>query len=80
MCDYERELCAYHAQTCIDGEDVCETFVEGRLSAAVRICSFSAAEKFVSRISPPIALFKFPRTEHLLNLGAVTDDDLVADL
>lgn len=52
------------------------TLAEG-FTTVIIIRSFAAAEEFVSRISPPVVLFKFPRTPHLLNLGAATDDDLV---
>lgn len=52
------------------------THQEG-FSAIVTIRSFAAAEEFVRRVSNPVDLFKFPRTAHLINLGAATDDDLV---
>ncbi|KAH8094703.1 ATP dependent DNA ligase [Cristinia sonorae] len=47
-------------------------------SAIVHIRSIAAAEEFIERVSPPITLLKFPRTEHLLNLGAATSDDLIS--
>jgi atypical dual specificity phosphatase len=40
------------------------------------IRSFKACDELVSRLSPPVNLFKFPRTAHLLDLGAATEDDL----
>ncbi len=55
---------------------VAPTHQEG-FSAIVTIRSFAAAEEFVRRVSNPVGLFKFPRTAHLINLGAATDDDLV---
>lgn len=64
-------------------EQMVKVFLEPSLSegfsAILRIRSFSAAEEFISRVSP-VTLFKFPRTEHLINLGSVTEDDLVSDL
>jgi len=38
--------------------------------------SFEACMELVALLSPPLTLFKFPRTAHLLNLGATTEDDL----
>jgi atypical dual specificity phosphatase len=46
--------------------------------AIVIVRSFAASQELVMRLSPPVALFKFPRTAHLINLGAVSDDDIVA--
>ena len=46
--------------------------------AIVTIRSFAAVEELVSRLSPPVTLFKFPRTAHLLDLGSATDDDVVS--
>ncbi|KAI0327684.1 hypothetical protein GY45DRAFT_1355577 [Cubamyces sp. BRFM 1775] len=45
--------------------------------AVVVVRSFAAAEELVGRLSPPVGLFKFPRTPHLLDLGSATDDDIV---
>ena len=39
--------------------------------------SFEASVELAALLSPPVALFKFPRTAHLLNLGAATEDDVV---
>jgi len=39
--------------------------------------SFEACAELVALLSPPLTLFKFPRTAHLLNLGAATEDDIV---
>ncbi|KIP03202.1 hypothetical protein PHLGIDRAFT_252469 [Phlebiopsis gigantea 11061_1 CR5-6] len=57
---------------------VLPTLSEG-FSAVVKVKSFAAAEELVSQLSPRVALFKFPRTPHLLNLGAATDDDQIDD-
>lgn len=46
-------------------------------SAVVTIPSIPAASFLVRLLSPPIKLLKFPRTPHLLDLGAATSDDLV---
>ncbi|RXW23063.1 hypothetical protein EST38_g2786 [Candolleomyces aberdarensis] len=46
----------------------------------VIIRSFEAAQALVASLSPPIGIFKFPRTPHLLDLGAATDDDVRVDL
>ncbi|KAH9885405.1 hypothetical protein C8Q73DRAFT_749200 [Cubamyces lactineus] len=52
-------------------------FGEG-FKAVVAVRSFEAAEEpVVGRLSPPVGLFKFPRTPHLLDLGSATDDDIV---
>jgi atypical dual specificity phosphatase len=48
---------------------------EGFLGTAI-VRSFKACQELISFLSPPVDLFKFPRTAHLLNLGAATDDDL----
>lgn len=44
----------------------------------VTIRSFAASQALVLKLSPPVILFKFPRTTHLLNLGAASDDDIVS--
>ena len=54
------------------------TLGEG-FSAIIKVKSFAAAEELVARLSPPVSFFKFPRTPHLLNLGAATDDDIISD-
>jgi atypical dual specificity phosphatase len=41
------------------------------------IRSFEACAELVVLLSPPLTLFKFPRTAHLLDLGAATEDDIV---
>jgi len=43
----------------------------------VIVRSFEACVELVVLLSPPLTLFKFPRTAHLLNLGAATEDDIV---
>ncbi|KAG7382551.1 Dual specificity protein phosphatase 23 [Phytophthora pseudosyringae] len=45
----------------------------------VRITSVEAALKLVDLLSPPLPLLKFPRTPHLIDLGAATSDDLVSN-
>ncbi|KAJ7054034.1 ATP dependent DNA ligase [Mycena amicta] len=55
---------------------VAPTLQEG-FKAIVRIKSFSAATDLVGRLSPPVGVHKFPRTTHLINLGAATADDVV---
>ncbi|KAG8990485.1 hypothetical protein FRB90_001749 [Tulasnella sp. 427] len=51
------------------------TLSEGYDGIAI-VRSFEAAEEVLMKLSPA-GLFKFPRTPHLLNLGAATEDDLV---
>ncbi|KAL4150633.1 hypothetical protein PRNP1_010034 [Phytophthora ramorum] len=46
----------------------------------IRVTSVEAALELVDLLSPPLPLLKFPRTTHLLNLGAATSDDLVSDI
>lgn len=43
----------------------------------VRVTSIQAARELAELLSPPIGLLRFPRTSHVINLGAATDDDLV---
>lgn len=50
------------------------TLAEGFQVVAI-IRSFQAAQEFVRHLSPSVGIFKFPRTPHLINLGAATDDD-----
>ncbi|KAG3102987.1 hypothetical protein PI125_g13979 [Phytophthora idaei] len=45
----------------------------------VRITSVEAALELVDLLSPPLSLLKFPRTQHLIDLGAATSDDLISD-
>ncbi|ETP29550.1 hypothetical protein F442_21321 [Phytophthora nicotianae P10297] len=45
----------------------------------VRITSVEASLELVDLLSPPLPLLKFPRTPHLIDLGAATSDDLVND-
>ncbi|KAH7106272.1 hypothetical protein BKA62DRAFT_804087 [Auriculariales sp. MPI-PUGE-AT-0066] len=49
-------------------------------AAVVTLRSFAAANELVRQLSPPIGLLKFPRTPHLINLGAATSDDMVVSL
>ncbi|KAH6911163.1 ATP dependent DNA ligase [Coprinopsis sp. MPI-PUGE-AT-0042] len=50
------------------------TTSEGFKAVAI-IRSFQAAQELVRHLSPSVGIFKFPRTPHLINLGAATDDD-----
>ncbi|KAG1703551.1 hypothetical protein DVH05_007495 [Phytophthora capsici] len=45
----------------------------------VRITSVEAALELVDMLSPPLPLLKFPRTPHLIDLGAATVDDLISN-
>ncbi|KAJ8079568.1 hypothetical protein PM082_011155 [Marasmius tenuissimus] len=47
--------------------------------AIIILRSFSAVQELVSRLSPPVNIYKFPRTSHIINLGAATDDDLLVE-
>ncbi|KAF5379348.1 hypothetical protein D9757_007659 [Collybiopsis confluens] len=55
---------------------VCPSSNEG-FKAIITIRSFEAARDLVSRLSSPIGIYKFPRTAHLLDLGAATSDDII---
>lgn len=48
--------------------------------SVVRVQSLHASALLAARLAPPVPLFKFPRTAHLLNLGAATRDDLTTSL
>jgi atypical dual specificity phosphatase len=54
------------------------TLHEG-FKAVVIVKSFAAAQELVLRLSPPVNVFKFPRTPHLINLGAASSDDIITD-
>lgn len=43
----------------------------------VRLTSLQAARDLAEMLAPPIGLLRFPRTSHVINLGAATADDLV---
>ncbi|DBA01417.1 TPA: hypothetical protein N0F65_007314 [Lagenidium giganteum] len=43
----------------------------------VHITSIEAAHELAELLSPPVELYKFPRTGHLFNMGAATQDDLI---
>ncbi|ESK89353.1 dna ligase iii [Moniliophthora roreri MCA 2997] len=45
----------------------------------ITVRSFAAAMELVTRLSPPVNIYKFPRTPHIINLGAATEDDLVSE-
>jgi atypical dual specificity phosphatase len=49
---------------------------EGYRGIAI-IRSFEACAELITLLSPLLTLFKFPRTAHLLNLGAATEDDII---
>ncbi|KAG6820659.1 hypothetical protein H0H93_013510 [Arthromyces matolae] len=55
------------------------TLEEG-FKAIIIIRSFAAAEELILRLSPSVKLLKFPRTAHLLDLGAASSDDVVSDV
>ncbi|TYZ60083.1 hypothetical protein PybrP1_000664 [[Pythium] brassicae (nom. inval.)] len=46
-------------------------------ATVVRLTSLQAVGDLVLRLSPPIGLLRFPRTSHVIDLGAATPDDLV---
>jgi atypical dual specificity phosphatase len=52
------------------------TLEEG-FSAVVTIRSFEAAISLVTHLSPSLGIYKFPRTAHLIDLGAVSSDDIL---
>ncbi|KAG0609238.1 hypothetical protein M758_8G169100 [Ceratodon purpureus] len=53
------------------------TKMEG-LSAIITIPSFEAAREAVKLLGGTPSLIKFPRTQHLINLGAATNDDILS--
>ena len=53
--------------------------LEEGFKSIVTIRSFAAAQEAILRFSPPLMILKFPRTPHLLDLGAATTDDIHAD-
>ncbi|KAK4698613.1 hypothetical protein P7C70_g7661, partial [Phenoliferia sp. Uapishka_3] len=61
-----------------------KTIVRPRLSEGFRgigtVTSFESSRALVLRLSPPLTLFKFPRTPHLINLGSATSDDIIRPL
>ncbi|KAG7094138.1 hypothetical protein E1B28_007750 [Marasmius oreades] len=63
-------------------EQMHKTFVRPMLGegfkAVVVVKSFEAAKELVGRLVPPVNIYKFPRTEHIINLGAATEDDLIS--
>ncbi|KAJ5888818.1 ATP dependent DNA ligase [Penicillium taxi] len=48
--------------------------------AVVTITSIPSSIALVHQLAAPITLFKFPRTAHLINVGAATEDDLTRPL
>ena len=53
--------------------------LEEGFKAIVTIRSFAASQEAVLRHSPPVSILKFPRTPHLIDLGAATSDDIHVD-
>jgi len=54
------------------------TLSEG-FGAIMTISSYNAAKEAVMKLGGTVFITKFPRTSHLINLGASTDDDIVQD-
>lgn len=54
------------------------TLDEG-FKAIIVVRSFAAAEEAILRLSAPILIHKFPRTPHLIDVGAATSDDVHVD-
>ncbi|KDR85813.1 hypothetical protein GALMADRAFT_234907 [Galerina marginata CBS 339.88] len=54
--------------------------LEEGFKAIITVRSFSAAQEAILRLSSPIAILKFPRTPHLINLGAASSDDVHTDV
>ena len=55
------------------------TLEEG-FAAIITLRSFAAADELIRVLSLPVNLLKFPRTSHLINLGAATEDDIIWSL
>lgn len=55
------------------------TLQEG-FSAVIVVRSIAAAQEAILRLSAPLTIYKFPRTPHLINVGAATSDDVHVDL
>ncbi|KAL5346531.1 hypothetical protein ACLOAV_008802 [Pseudogymnoascus australis] len=45
--------------------------------AVLTVKSFAASDDLISRLSPTIGLLKFPRTAHLIDIGAIGSDDIL---
>jgi len=54
------------------------TLAEG-FGAILSISSHNAAKEAILKLGGVVPITKFPRTSHLINLGASTDDDIVQD-
>jgi atypical dual specificity phosphatase len=67
-----------HAMNQMQREFVRPSLQEG-FKAIVTIRSFAASQELALLLSPPVALFKYPRTPHIINLGAATEDDIISD-
>jgi len=59
-------------------EFVPPTLDEG-FKSIIQINSFEASQHLVKQLSQEVSFYKFPRTQHELNLGAATRDDLMCD-
>jgi len=46
--------------------------------AVVIIRSFAASRELVLLLSPPVTLYKYPRTPHIINLGAASAHDIIS--
>ena len=91
--DYPLELCQQRVDSRIDhpriragrganalaqmDKDMCEPTLSEGFSAIYTVSSFSAAREVVRKLAGDPPLLKFPRTPHLLDLGATTSDDIV---
>lgn len=91
--DYDKEICrqridkrinhptirAGKGQNALDQmtRDMEPPILAEGFKSIINVTSFSASKQAIQRLVPPVALLKFPRTPHLLNLGAVAPDDIV---
>ncbi|KAF8195092.1 ATP dependent DNA ligase [Pholiota molesta] len=48
--------------------------------AIVVVRSIAAAQEAILRLSAPLTMYKFPRTPHLIDVGAATSDDVHVDI
>ena len=51
--------------------------VQEGFGGVARVCCHAAAFELALELGSPLPFHKFPRTEHLVDLGAATSDDLV---
>jgi atypical dual specificity phosphatase len=94
--DYSGELCRKRMNNRLDhptlragrGGNALEQFeremtaptLDEGFQAILTIGSFSASSSAIQLLTSDPPLLKFPRTPHLINLGAVTSDDVVTDV